>query len=172
MITPDYLRMMTYYNAEMNRRLYAAASNLTDAERKFDRGAFWSSIHGTLNHLLWGDRQWMWRFANWDRPSLTQKQSPGLYDDFNELRGARARADMAMEDWAAGLDQAWIDADLVWFSGSTQKEMRAPRGMLMPHLFNHQTHHRGQAHAMLTAAGQDTGDTDLFIIMSERSLHA
>jgi uncharacterized damage-inducible protein DinB len=169
MINPDYPRMMSYYNSEMNRRLYAAASRLTDAERKQDRGAFWASIHGTLNHLLWGDRQWMWRFAGWDRPSVAQGQSTQLYEDFNALWAARARADMALEDWAATIDQAWLDQDLVWFSGSTRKEMRAPRVMLLPHLFNHQTHHRGQVHAMLTAAGQATGDTDLFIIMSERT---
>lgn len=169
MITPDYLRMMAYYNSEMNRRLYTAAARLSDAERKAPRGAFWSSIHGTLNHLLWGDRQWMWRFDNWDRPSLPQKQSTQLYDDFTDLCAARVRADEAMEAWAATIDQAWIDQDLVWFSGSTQKEMRAPRDMLMVHFHNHQTHHRGQAHAMLTAAGQETGDTDLFIIMSERT---
>jgi len=56
MITPDYVRMMAAYNAEMNRRLYDAAANLTDAERKADRGAFWKSIHGTLVHLYWGNR--------------------------------------------------------------------------------------------------------------------
>src|SRR3954469_7307811 len=59
MITPAYVRLMAQYNAEMNRRLYDAAAQLTDAERKADRGAFWKSIHGTLTHLLWGDTQWM-----------------------------------------------------------------------------------------------------------------
>jgi len=169
MITPEYLRTMAYYNSEMNRRTYAAAARLGDAERKQDRGAFWSSIHGTLNHLLWGDRQWMSRFAGWDANKLNQKQSTQLYDDFNELRGARVRLDMAMEDWAANVTQAWIDEDLVWFSGSTRKEMHAPRGMLMAHLHNHQTHHRGQVHQMLYEAGQDVGDTDLFIVLSERA---
>lgn len=169
MITPDYLRTMAYYNAEMNRRAYAAAARLTDAERKQDRGAFWGSIHGTLNHLLWGDRNWMARFAGWDKPALVLKQSAGLYENFEELRGARVRMDMALEDWAATRDQAWIDQDLVWFSGATQKELRAPRGMLMAHLHNHQTHHRGQVHQMLYEAGQDVGDTDLFIVLSERA---
>ena len=61
MITPAYVRLMAEYNAEMNRRLYAAAARLTDAERRTDRGAFWGSIHGTLNHLVWGDTQWMSR---------------------------------------------------------------------------------------------------------------
>lgn len=170
MITPDYLRTMAYYNAEMNRRTFAAAAWLSDAERKQDRGAFWSSIHGTLNHLLWGDRNWMARFASWDKPALMLKQSSGLYENFEELLGARVRMDMALEDWAATLDQAWIDQDLVWFSGATQKQLRAPRGMLMVHMHNHQTHHRGQVHQMLFEAGHDVGDTDLFIVMSDRGL--
>ena len=54
---------------------------------------------------------------------------------------------------------------MVWFSGAANREMRAPKGLLVAHFFNHQTHHRGQAHAMLTAAGQETGDTDLFLLI-------
>ena len=70
MITPSYIRLMAEYNAEMNRRLYGAAARLTDAERKADRGVFWSSIHGTLTHILWGDSQWMSRFDNWPKPEV------------------------------------------------------------------------------------------------------
>ena len=68
MISPAYCRTMATYNSEMNRRLYAAASRLSDAERRAPRGAFWTSIHGTLAHILWGDSQWMSRFDNWARP--------------------------------------------------------------------------------------------------------
>ncbi len=70
MITPAYVRTMAAYNAEMNRRLYAAADRLDDAERRADRGAFWSSIHGTLCHLVWGDQMWMSRFAGWPKPAV------------------------------------------------------------------------------------------------------
>src|SRR5215475_2627132 len=70
MISPAYVRLMAEYNAEMNRRLYAAAARLSDADRRADRGAFWGSIHGSLNHLLWGYTQWMSRFDNWEKPSV------------------------------------------------------------------------------------------------------
>ena len=72
----------------MNRRLYAAAARLTEAERKADRGAFWQSIHGTLTHILWGDTQWMSRFDAWPKPEVGQKQSAGMVDDFADAANA------------------------------------------------------------------------------------
>jgi len=167
MITPSYVRLMADYNAEMNRRVYAAATLLSDAERKADRGAFWKSIHGTLVHILWGDSQWMSRFDNWPKPDVPIKQSAGMIDDFDTLRARRVKADADIIDWAGRVDDAWLAADLQWFSGAAQKDMRAKKGPLVAHFFNHQTHHRGQAHALLTAQGQDTGDTDLFLVVPE-----
>jgi uncharacterized damage-inducible protein DinB len=165
MITPAYIRTMAEYNAEMNRRLYAAAARLSDDERRQPRGAFWASIHGTLNHLLWGDRQWMSRFDNWPRPDTPIKQSAQMIDDFAELRAAREQADTSISHWATKVDDAWLCEELTWFSGAANREIRAPLRLLVTHFFNHQTHHRGQVHAMLTAAGQETGDTDLFLLV-------
>lgn len=165
MITPAYVRMMADYNAEMNRRLYAAAVQLTDAERRADRGAFWKSIHGTLAHLVWGDTQWMSRFDGWPKPEVGIKQSAGMIDDFATLQARREMADAKIIDWASRVDDAWLAEDLVWFSGAANREMRRPKGPLVAHFFNHQTHHRGQAHALLTACGQDTGDTDIFLVV-------
>jgi uncharacterized damage-inducible protein DinB len=167
MITPAYVRLMAEYNAEMNRRLYDAAARLTDADRKADRGAFWQSIHRTLTHLVWGDTQWMSRFDNWPKPEVPIKQSAAMIDDFETLRARRVKADADIIAWANRIDDAWLAEDLVWFSGAAQKEMRAKKGPLVVHFFNHQTHHRGQAHALLTAFGQDTGDTDLFLVVPE-----
>ena len=167
MITPDFVRMMAAYNAEMNRRLYGAAANLTDAERKADRGAFWQSIHGTLAHLLWGDSQWMSRFDGWAKPDVPIKQSAAMIEDFAELRARRVKADAGIEAWAGRVDDAWLAEDLVWYSGAAQREMRRQKGKLLVHFFNHQTHHRGQAHALLTACGQETGDTDLFLVVPQ-----
>jgi uncharacterized damage-inducible protein DinB len=167
MITPAYVRLMAEYNAEMNRRLYDAAARLTDADRKADRGAFWQSIHRTLTHLVWGDTQWMSRFDNWPKPEVPIKQSAAMIDDFETLRARRVKADADIIAWANRIDDAWLVEDLVWFSGAAQKEMRAKKGPLVVHFFNHQTHHRGQAHALLTAFGQDTGDTDLFLVVPE-----
>lgn len=165
MITPAYVRTMARYNAEMNRRLYDAAAGLTEDQRKADHGAFWHSIHGTLCHLLWGDTQWMSRFSDWPRPTVPIKESAGMIDDFVTLRAGRERADAQIIAWADKVDDGWLGQDLVWFSGAAQREMRQPRGFLVAHFFNHQTHHRGQAHALLTAYRQETGDTDLMLIV-------
>jgi uncharacterized damage-inducible protein DinB len=166
MITPEWVRMMAAYNAEMNRRLYAAAGRLDDAERKRDRGAFWGSIHATLTHLLWGDRMWMSRLAGWPKPPLKLPQSIALEDDFAALAAARAQADAGIIAWSGDVDAEWLAGDLAWYSGARQRDEVRPRGLVVTHLFNHQTHHRGQVHAMLTAAGQTTGDTDLFIVLA------
>lgn len=165
MITPAFVHTMARYNAEANRRWYAAAATLTDAQRKEDRGAFFGSLHGTICHILWADRMWMSRFAGWDKPAITQKQSPTLYDDFAALHAARVDTDARILAWAEGVTQDWLDGELVWFSGSVQRELRQRRNLLVVHMFNHQTHHRGQAHALITALGAATGDTDLPFIL-------
>jgi uncharacterized damage-inducible protein DinB len=167
MITPAYIRTMAEYNAEMNRRLYGATARLTDAERREPHGAFWGSIHGTLTHILWGDRQWMSRFDRCERPTTPIKQSAQMIEDFAVLGAEREKADAAISRWAAKADEAWLAEDLTWFSGAAYREVRAPLRLLVTHFFNHQTHHRGQVHAMLTAAGQETGDTDLFLLIPE-----
>jgi uncharacterized damage-inducible protein DinB len=165
LVGPAYVRTMAAYNAEMNRRIYAAAHRLSDAERRRSRGAFWGSIHGTLCHLLWGDRIWMSRFDGWPKPALGIKQSADLIADFEELARSRFDADERISGWAGRVDEEWLAQDLVWFSQAANKEMRQPRGLLVTHLFNHQTHHRGQAHAMITAGSEQTGDTDLFLLV-------
>ena len=165
MITPDYVRVMARYNAEMNRRIYAAADRLTDAQRREDRGLFWRSLLGTLNHLLWGDRQWMARLDGWPPNTIPNPQSPTLIDDYEELKKERFKADAGIEDFVNRIDDAWFETDLEWYSGAAKKQMRMGKHLLMVHFFNHQTHHRGQVHAALTAFGADPGDTDLFLLV-------
>jgi uncharacterized damage-inducible protein DinB len=167
MITPPYVRTMAAYNAEMNKRLFDAAERLSDAERRAPRGAFWGSIHGTLVHILWGDGQWMSRFDGWQRPTTPIKQSDHFIEAWPELCAARDRADADISRWAAKVDDSWLDEDLTWFSGAAEREISAPKRLLVAHFFNHQTHHRGQAHALITAAGQPTGDTDLFLVIPQ-----
>lgn len=165
MITSDFVRCMAAYNSEMNRRLYAAAGRLSDEERRRDRGAFFGSIHRTFNHLLWADQMWMSRFGAGQKPSVPGTESTTMVADFADLAHRRVETDARLERWADGVSEAWLRDDLTWFSGGSNQEMTKPRTLLVMHLFNHQTHHRGQAHAMLTAAGQATGDTDLpFVI--------
>ena len=167
LVTPAYVRTMAAYNAEMNRRLYSASEGIADAERRRSRGAFWGSLHGTLCHLLWGDRMWMARFDNWPKPDVTQKDSATLVAGFDELRRLRVEADAKISDWAGRVTDAWLAEDMVWFSASVQREMRSPRSFAVTHFFNHQTHHRGQAHALITACGEKTGDTDLFLVVPD-----
>lgn len=167
MITPAYARTMAAYNAEMNKRLYDAANRLSEEERRRDRKAFWHSIHGTLVHILWGDAQWMSRFDDWQRPAVAQKQSDHFIEDWPGLCAARVKGDADISRWAARIDDKWLGEDLVWFSGSAGREMRMSKGLLVTHFFNHQTHHRGQAHALITAAGETTDDTCLFLAVPE-----
>jgi len=164
-IRPAYVRTMAAYNAEMNRRLYAAAARLSDAERRRERGAFWGSLHGTFCHLLWGDRMWMSRFDGWAKPTLGIKESGGLIAGFDELMRERFAADERISAWAARVGGDWLAGELEWFSGALGRVVQKPKALLVVHFFNHQTHHRGQAHALITAAGERTEDTDLFTVV-------
>ena len=167
LVSPVFVRTMAAYNAEMNRRLYDAAERIPDPARREPRGAFWGSLHGTLCHLLWGDQMWMSRFDGWAKPDVIQKNSATLIGDFGELRRTRAEADEKISAWAGRVTEAWLAEDQTWFSSSVQKELRSPRSFLVTHFFNHQTHHRGQAHALITACGEKTGDTDLFLVVPD-----
>ena len=161
MISPAWCRMMAAYNAEMNRRLYAAADTLPDDLRRADGGAFWGSIHRTLTHLLWGDTTWMGRFDGWAKPPVALQDSARMIEDWAALKAARAAADQRISAWADHLTEDRLAAPLTWFSAASQREMSLPLWVPVSHFFNHQTHHRGQAHALLTRAGAATGDTDL-----------
>jgi uncharacterized damage-inducible protein DinB len=165
MITPDWVRLMAAYNSEMNRRLYGAADRLTDAQRREDCGAFFGSIHATLCHLLWGDTIWMSRFDGWEKP---EAPFPGTVwiADWAELSARRVQTDARIEDWATRLDPAWLRGSLTWVSGAAGRELTRDAWVLATHMFNHQTHHRGQVHALLTAFGGKTGDTDLPFILA------
>jgi uncharacterized damage-inducible protein DinB len=161
MMTRGHARLMAAYNTEMNARLCAAADGLTEAERREDRGAFFGSVQGTLSHLLWADTIWMHRFDGWEAPPCGIPGSAALHQDWAALKAARRAADARIEAWALGLEEAWLAAPFA-YRNSAGKEMPArPAWILVAHLFNHQTHHRGQVHALLTGFGRKTGDTDL-----------
>lgn len=164
MIDTAYVRTMARYNVWQNESLLTAAATLDDAARRQDRGAFFKSIHGTLCHLLWADRMWLSRFAGTPKPTHRIHESADLVADWADLVAQRQAFDVTILEWARGLSPEWLADDMVWFSGATQREMRKPRALLVVHLFNHQTHHRGQIHAMLTAAGARPDDTDLMLL--------
>lgn len=165
MITVEYCRRMAAYNAWQNAGLVAAASGLSDAERRADRGAFFGSIHGTLVHLLWGDTVWMSRFDGWEKPGNGIPESPRFVDDWDTYVARRQDADARIADWAAHrVTEDWLAGRQTWYSGVLGREVTRPAAFNVTHFFNHQTHHRGQVHAMLTAAGAVPGDTDLFVM--------
>lgn len=164
MITVEFARTMARYNAWQNRSLYAAAGSLSDEQRKADRGAFFGSIHGTLCHLLFADQAWMHRFTAGATPrpkAASIAESATAIPDWDELRREREPFDAVIRSWADGLDAAWLEGDLTWFSGVQQANITRPRNLLVAHFFNHQTHHRGQAHALITHFGAHPEATDL-----------
>jgi len=164
MIDPAYVQRMARYNRWQNENLYGVADRLSDAERRRERGAFFGSIHKTFSHLLWADRIWMSRFTDVPKPEAGIPESVSLYPEWEPLRRERAAFDDVIIGWAAGLDQAWLDGEVTWFSGAVKREVTKPRWLAVAHVFNHQTHHRGQLHCMLTQAAGKPHDTDLFIM--------
>ena len=161
MISRGYVQTMARYNAWQNRSLYAAADGLTHDERTLERGAFFGSIHKTLSHLMWGDQIWMSRFADVEPPPGGIAESVNFHADWSDLRTARSKLDDVIMGWADTVSADWLDGDLTWYSGAAGRELTKPVAQLVIHFFNHQTHHRGQVHAMLTAAGAQPDDTDL-----------
>ena len=159
MITPEYARTMARYNRWMNGKLYGCAATLDDAARKADAGAFFKSIHGTLNHILLADRVWMGRFVGplFTPPSLAHE----LYADFGELRRERERTDGEIEAYAATLDDAKLCGILRYTSLSRPAPQEKPLALALAHFFNHQAHHRGQVTTLLMQRGIDPGVTDL-----------
>lgn len=168
-MTPELARVMARYNRWMNEKLYAVAAELTDAERKQDRGAFFGSIHRTLNHLLVADRIWLGRFT---AAALEEGElGPGgiraldqeLFADFDELRRERAATDDALDAFVATLTAEKLAADLRYVRRGVVNAF--PLWHAVAHAFNHQTHHRGQVTTLLVQAGRDPGVTDLVAML-------
>lgn len=160
MIHAEYARTMARYNAWQNRSLYREAGLLSDAQRRENRGAFFGSLHATLAHILWGDMMWMSRLADWEKPPLGPADGESWLD-WEALAAERAKADAAISQWTAGLRDSDLAGDLTWYSGIAKRELSKPKWLLVTHFFNHQTHHRGQAHAILTGFGRKPDATDL-----------
>ena len=155
----DWAHTLAAYNRWMNERLYALCAELPDEERKRDRGAFFRSIHGTLNHGLLGDRVWLGRFLS--RPFAARSLDQELYADFAELRSERAQTDREIDAWVASLGPADFAGTLHYTSIVNPAPRSLPFWVAVTHFFNHQTHHRGQLTTLAMQAGVDPGVTDL-----------
>lgn len=157
--------LMARYNQWMNGKVYATCADIPDAQRKVNRHAFFKSIHGTLNHLLFGDYAWMNRLAG--RDYVVKSIGEEIFSDFEEMRAARADLDEDILSWAEGLDPAWLDREVTWTSKSYGRDFTHTNWQLATHMFNHQTHHRGQLTTLLTQMGKDVGPTDIPVLGME-----
>lgn len=159
MITSDYCLRMAAYNAWMNARLYALCAAMTDHERKADRGAFFRSIHSTLNHLLYSDLAFMSRFTG--NPREVPELGIDLHAEFSKLLDARQLLDERISVWSSDLSDEWLEASLTYTSKVDGITRTLPKWVIVTHMFNHQTHHRGQVTTLLSQMGQDMGTTDI-----------
>ena len=153
-----HFQTLARYNTLANRRLYDACARLDDFELKVDRRGFFRSIHGTLNHIMVGDRIWLARFGGAE--VLSSELDRILYDGFAALRQARKAEDMRIEDFALGMTEAFI-AGSISYVNNEDRQITDPVPLLLAHFFNHQTHHRGQVHDMLSQAGAETPVLDM-----------
>lgn len=159
MIDADYTRVMAAYNRWMNQRLLVVCDGIDDTERRRDRGAFFGSIHGTWNHLLYADLAFLSRFTG--DPVEVPPLGKELHADFDELASARGALDERLTHWAAGVSEQWLRNPFTYTSKVDGVKRTLPSWLLVVHLFNHQIHHRGQLTTLLTQLGHDPGVTDL-----------
>lgn len=165
MISPAFVAVMARYNAWQNRSLFAAATTLTDTERRANRGAFFGSIHNTLAHVFWVDRVWMRRLADPADVSMDSGQAIVANDlAWRDLCAERISLDEIIGRWAVARTADWLASELAWSNAAGNKVSGRLAWRVVAHMFNHQTHHRGQVHAMLTHAGVTPEDTDLFLL--------
>ncbi|MEX0279566.1 MAG: DinB family protein [Arenibacterium sp.] len=167
MITRAYCVMMARYNRWQNVQLESCLAHLPDAELTQDRGAFFGSIMTTLSHLCWGDHIWLSRFDGGDGPPVPASEHGQYAGSLAAWRPLRDMLDQRIADWADGVTDDVLAGDLIWYSGLNQCDMRTPMAQAATHFFNHQTHHRGQIHAMITSTGAKAPVSDLAFMPEE-----
>ena len=158
-----HFQTLAYYNRIANERLFAKCAELDDAEYRRERAGSFGSIHGLLNHILLGDRRWLGLFENGER--LTPPLSRILYDDFSNLRSARAEEDARISAFFIRMDPAFWSRTFS-YTNNKGKDYIETAHVACTHLFNHQTHHRGQVHVMLSQTSVSPPALDLHRIVN------
>lgn len=167
MISPEHAKLMANYNKWQNDKLYDVCAGLDSNTLHKDMGAFFGSVFSTLNHILYGDIAFMSRFTG--EPADVPPMGVDLFSNFRELQLARQTMDDRLLGWADSLTEDWLAGNLTYISKVDGREITKARWMLVTHLFNHQTHHRGQASTLLSQLGKDIGSTDIPFMPAEYS---
>jgi uncharacterized damage-inducible protein DinB len=155
----NHFRMFADYNCWANARLYEACGLLSDEEFRANKGAFFGSAQRTLNHLLAADRIWLKRFTG--EGVVPASLDAPLYETFADLRAARAAEDQRIVDWVDTLTEADLSTIISYKPVTMPEKIQLPLGPILSHVFNHQTHHRGQVHTILTSLGHPSIVLDL-----------
>ena len=154
-----HFQMLADYNRWANRSVYEACAGLTEEEYRANKGAFFGSACRTLNHLLVADRIWLRRMTG-EGPAPTALDTI-LFEDFSELRTARVAEDERMIAFIDSLTDEKLAGTFSYTSLTNPAPFTQPLGPVLSHVFNHQTHHRGQVHMILTALGRPSLVLDL-----------
>jgi uncharacterized damage-inducible protein DinB len=163
-----HFAMMAGYNAWCNERVYDVAALLPDADYRADRGAFFKSVHGTLNHLLAADRIWMKRFTG--EGEAPNRLDAILFESLPELRAARQKEDERIVAYLGSRSEADLAGTIRYRTIVNPTEIEQPLTPALMHFFNHQTHHRGQVHCLLTGLGLDAPSLDLILFQRETGM--
>ncbi len=161
-------QMMAGYNEWANRRLYAAAAALSDAQYREDRGAFFKSVHGTLNHLLALDRIFLKRITG--EGDAPDRLDAVLFEDFAPLAAARVAEDVRMIRFVDGLGEAELAGAFTFTPLTGTGVYEQGYAPALTHVFNHQTHHRGQVHTILTGMVGEAPVLDLLAFQRESGI--
>jgi uncharacterized damage-inducible protein DinB len=162
-----FLSMMANYNRWANERVFDAAAKLPDADLRADGGAFFGSVHATLNHLLVTDRIWLRRMTG--EGPLHTRLDEIVHHDFATLRADRVAEDARLLGFVESLDEARVAGTFTYTPVTSPQPVTQPLATALAHLFNHQAHHRGQVHALITRFGGPSAGPVLDLVAFQRA---
>lgn len=164
-LTPEYCRLMARYNAWQNHACERSLEGVPLAELWRDHGAHFGSILGTLNHVLWADMLWMSRLDDsFAPPEGGLEESREMFPTLGTWSAERFRLDARIRAWAEEVKALELAGRIRFHSATLGREVSRATAHCVVHMFNHQTHHRGQVHAMMTRAGLSAPVSDLIFM--------
>lgn len=161
-----HFELFAAYNTWANKKIYDAARALSDSDYRRDEKAFFGSVHATLNHILVADRVWMHRFTG--RGETYDKLDLILFEELDALHDARMAEDQRIVDWIETKNASDFDETFTYQPVTTPEPVTSQYAPCVAHFFNHQTHHRGQVHALLTRLSGKAPSIDLIYFHIDR----